>query len=225
MNSLLSWSYQSYNLRLPPKFSSNSGENDFGRIFCFNLREGEVSIKDNTMQTLPSVNLQTHRRIKHKFTPEEDALIRKEVEAKGGHEWGRIAQLLPGRNGRQIRERWVNYLSPAVNNGPWTPEEDRKLEELMEQYGRHWSKIAAHFGDRTDVMLKNRYSLLLRRGSKTRKIPESPPATPFGTSVDSMTIDIQPYGFDEEDSSPVSLYQSNLPPYVGGEGLDLSFFD
>lgn len=37
--------------------------------------------------------------------------------------------------------RWLHYLDPTVNRGPWTPEEDRKLVSAYEEHGTKWSKI------------------------------------------------------------------------------------
>lgn len=38
---------------------------------------------------------------------------------------------------------WDNFMSPAVNNGPWSKEEDKKLMKLAQQYdGKDWPTIA-----------------------------------------------------------------------------------
>ncbi len=43
----------------------------------------------------------------------------------GAKKWSQIAQQLPGRIGKQCRERWHNHLNPAINKDPWSEEEDR----------------------------------------------------------------------------------------------------
>lgn len=41
--------------------------------------------------------------------------------------WSDIAACIPGRVGKQCRERYHNHLDPNINKGPWTPEEDAIL--------------------------------------------------------------------------------------------------
>lgn len=36
-----------------------------------------------------------------------------------------VASRLPGRIGKQCRERWFNHLDPSIKKGEWSPEEDR----------------------------------------------------------------------------------------------------
>ena len=105
---------------------------------------------------------QPERRVRSKFTPHEDETIIRIVNEFGPRAWRLIASNLPGRSARQIRERYVNYLSPKVCNDPWTFEEDQRLREKVAQHGRKWSKIAKFFKNRTDVIIKNRWSKLQR---------------------------------------------------------------
>ena len=80
---------------------------------------------------------QKSRKQKSPFTPEEDARLKELVAEKGDRQWNVIQGLMPGRNARQCRERWRNYLSPEVKNGPWTKEEDEIPEfvkELLQKY-------------------------------------------------------------------------------------------
>ena len=44
--------------------------------------------------------------------------------------WAAIASNLPGRNGKQCRERWHNQLDPSIKRESWTDEEDRILMEV-----------------------------------------------------------------------------------------------
>ncbi|MDR0662179.1 MAG: SANT/Myb domain-containing protein, partial [Holosporales bacterium] len=57
------------------------------------------------------------------FTPEEDRLLREHVKVMGTKDWKGIAQQMSGRNARQCRERWKNYLAPGLNLGLWTKDE------------------------------------------------------------------------------------------------------
>jgi hypothetical protein len=92
------------------------------------------------------------------FTPQEDALIVMLVENFGQKNWQLIAKALINRTPRQVRERFRNYLSPGLTNGPWSRNEDELLKNLYFEYGPKWSKISTFFKSRSDVNIKNRWS-------------------------------------------------------------------
>jgi hypothetical protein len=52
--------------------------------------------------------------------------------------WRDVAASLPGRLGKQCRERWFNQLDPAINMGPWSVEEDQKLLEAQRRHGNRY---------------------------------------------------------------------------------------
>ncbi|GJM97871.1 hypothetical protein PR202_ga14831 [Eleusine coracana subsp. coracana] len=52
--------------------------------------------------------------VKGQWTPEEDRKLVKLVEQFGLRKWSCIAQILPGRVGKQCRERWHNHLRPNI---------------------------------------------------------------------------------------------------------------
>lgn len=41
--------------------------------------------------------------------------------------WSSVASMLPGRLGKQCRERWFNHLDPSVKKSEWTSREDEVL--------------------------------------------------------------------------------------------------
>ncbi|CAM9858078.1 unnamed protein product [Hapterophycus canaliculatus] len=62
------------------------------------------------------------------WTEEEDSIVRECVEHSGAQKqvkWSVVASRLPGRIGKQCRERWFNHLDPSIKKGEWSPEEDR----------------------------------------------------------------------------------------------------
>ena len=127
----------------------------------------EIMPPCDSHQTIPSKKAKQQ---KAKFTPSEDQLILNFVKENGPHMWGRLSQsLLPERTPRQIRERWVNYLCPNVSHEPFTEEEDRKILDLVERFGKRWSVISQNFDDRTDVQIKNRHALLMRHQRNAQK--------------------------------------------------------
>lgn len=96
-----------------------------------------------------------------------------DVSLISNFDWNEIAQQMKtGRNARQCRERWLNYLSPSVVNGPWTDEEEELLCNKYNEIGPHWKKIAFYFPTRTDINIKSHYHLLERRKRKEEKKKE-----------------------------------------------------
>jgi hypothetical protein len=77
---------------------------------------------------------------------------------------------MPGKNIRQCKDRWTNYLAPALNNAVWTCEEDIRLIQKHTELGPRWVQIAAFFPNRTDSMIKNRFNKLQRREQSRREL-------------------------------------------------------
>ena len=104
-----------------------------------------------------------------KFSIDEDARLKKLVCIFGPGNWGKISKMMDNRNARQCRDRYNNYLSPHLNLSPYTYEEEIKLENLVQKYGRKWSLISKFFYNRTEISLKCHYSLIERRKRKILK--------------------------------------------------------
>jgi hypothetical protein len=64
------------------------------------------------------------------------------VAELGAKKWSVIAQQLPGRIGKQCRERWHNHLNPNISKEAWSAEEDRKILEFHQNIGNRWAEIA-----------------------------------------------------------------------------------
>lgn len=54
------------------------------------------------------------------WTKEEDKILKVKVEHYGTQNWVIIARFLPGRLGRQCRERWHNVIDPSIVRREWT---------------------------------------------------------------------------------------------------------
>jgi hypothetical protein len=117
-----------------------------------------------------------------KFTAVEDARLRELVAEHGASSWRAVAKLMPGRTTRQCRERWINYLDPALNTNAWTSDEDALLERTYAAIGPRWVCLTQFFPTRTDAMLKNRFQVLQRKHRQTAAgTPQSPDAcAPIG---------------------------------------------
>ena len=117
-----------------------------------------MSLKDRVRR--PST-CRPHPKIK--FSKEEDERLRQVINHYGVQDWDVISHQMPGRNQRQCRERWFNYLSPTVNKEPFTPEEDQLLIEKYNEHGSRWVRIAKFFSGRSDTAIKNRWMALQRK--------------------------------------------------------------
>jgi hypothetical protein len=101
--------------------------------------------------------------VKGSWTREEDETIIEFVQREGTKNWTQLAALLPGRIGKQCRERWRNHLDPEVNREAWTEAEDEILIDLHERIGNQWVKITESLPGRSDNAIKNRWNSTLRK--------------------------------------------------------------
>lgn len=106
---------------------------------------------------------------KNKWTQDEDLVIISQVELHGLQNWSEIALVLPGRTGKQCRERWIFALCPELNKEKWTDDEDNTLIELQHQCGNRWSYISKYLPGRSTSAIKNRWSLIKRHSQSKRK--------------------------------------------------------
>lgn len=97
------------------------------------------------------------------FTKLDDKTLKELVAIHGEKSWSVIARKMPGMNQRQVADRWITYLSPAINHDPWTSEDDEKLLSDYASFGSRWTMIAQQFHGRTNAQVKNRVQMLQRR--------------------------------------------------------------
>lgn len=99
---------------------------------------------------------------KGQWTDAEDAIVMDAVNSSSEQpftRWSDLAQRLPGRVGKQIRDRWVNHLNPNINHLPFSREDDLLLWNGHKKLGKRWVEIATKFfnSSRSENHIKNRW--------------------------------------------------------------------
>ena len=109
-----------------------------------------------------NIEREKHGKMKMKWKPQEDQVLAEIVGWHGPGHWDSIAVHLPGRTGKQCRERWITFLSPDVKRDQWSKEEDEILISMQSQYGNQWALMTKFLPGRSSISIKNRFKSLMR---------------------------------------------------------------
>jgi AMMECR1 domain-containing protein len=90
-------------------------------------------------------------------------MLRELLKEYGSGQWRKISEILGNRTARQCRERFKHYLKPGRVTSSWSVREDEIVRDQYDIHGPHWSMIADLLPGRSDVDIRNRWSVLKRR--------------------------------------------------------------
>ncbi|XP_045175051.2 myb-related protein B-like isoform X2 [Mercenaria mercenaria] len=134
-----------------------------------NYPEDSVSIKslyssdedtDDAVESYVLACQQPHKKLinRGRWLKEEDEKLKQVVEQVGNQDWKLVSRYFPDRSDLQCQHRWYKVLNPDLIKGPWTPEEDQKVLELVRQFGaKKWTVISKYLNGRTGKQCRERW--------------------------------------------------------------------
>jgi len=96
------------------------------------------------------------------WTAAEDEKVR-EFYKIYGPKWTKISSHLPNREGKQVRDRYLNVLATDIKKSCWTEEEDKAILQMLKEIGPQWRKMSKCLEGRTEMQVKNRYYTHLKK--------------------------------------------------------------
>ncbi|XP_065849439.1 transcription factor MYB3R-1 [Euphorbia lathyris] len=154
--------------------------------------------------------------VKGPWSKEEDEIIVELVNKFGPKKWSTIAQHLPGRIGKQCRERWHNHLNPSINKEAWTQQEELALIRAHQVYGNRWAELTKFLPGRTDNAIKNHWN------SSVKKKLDSYLASGLLEQFQDLPLVVHPIQSIPSSSSKVQSSGDDTGPKFGMEAEEIS---
>lgn len=104
--------------------------------------------------------LQEEKKIRTKFTIEEDEMIINHVYEHGEGSFDMLVKKMPNKTLPQIRNRWNYTLRPNINKSPYTDEENERIIQYVAINGRSFKNITTLLHGRTCVSIRNQFTKL-----------------------------------------------------------------
>ncbi|KAJ7539619.1 hypothetical protein O6H91_11G101900 [Diphasiastrum complanatum] len=171
-------------------------------VDAFEINSGHALLDSiQAKRTLRSTPKAGTNVVRGQWTPEEDRYLVELVNRFSPQKWSLIAANLPGRIGKQCRERWNNHLRPDIKRDVWKPDEERLLVSAHNRLGNKWADISKLIPGRTENAIKNHFHATVRRKNirrKHRKVmegsTENTESTPRSTVLRDYVQMIYPQG-------------------------------
>ena len=105
------------------------------------------------------------------WNADEDRRLLAGILRNGTDSWSAVSEIVgETRTRAQCSQRWFRGLDPRISKKRWSPEEDKKLIDFVEEFGETaWAKIASSMGNRSDVQCRYHYQQLKKQIRKPSK--------------------------------------------------------
>jgi hypothetical protein len=124
-------------------------------------------------------------RLRHRFSKDEDEKLRRLIRQYGCRDWAVISGAMPGRNPRQCRHRYNNYLADNYEQNAWTAAEDEFLLAKYQEFGPKWVQMSRMLPGRSGNDVKNRWykHIVKRIRPGPKKEDEEAETKPFAINL------------------------------------------
>ncbi|KAJ1928795.1 hypothetical protein IWQ60_001749 [Tieghemiomyces parasiticus] len=104
---------------------------------------------------------------------EEDAQLREHTKNHGMSDWAPITQVLANRSATECHRRVLAIADPGVKRRfLWSPKDDERLNELVEQYSRDFKAVVEHFPNCNVNTIRRRHDFINRPAENLKWNPE-----------------------------------------------------
>ncbi|KAL7555555.1 hypothetical protein ACA910_013033 [Epithemia clementina (nom. ined.)] len=145
--------------------------------------------------------------------------------------WADVATLMKtGRNAKQCRDRWMNYLRPGLKKGDWTRQEEDHITDMYSKFGPKWCAMAKMLPNRAENDIKNKWYSMMRKQKRCEEklklgLDSWTKHDVEGTDTCAMDVDSEMDENDDEteecDEDDTTM-EDDEPVKPSGQGKDLS---